>query len=78
MVLRACRDYSIGGAILHSNKSCLPITLGQMDIERALQEELGIPSVIIEADHMDPRNFSIAQFEERVNPFMEMLLARTS
>ncbi|MBM3173411.1 MAG: 2-hydroxyacyl-CoA dehydratase [Chloroflexi bacterium] len=78
MVLRACRDYSIDGAILHSNKSCLPITLGQMDIERALLEELGIPSVIIEADHMDPRNFSIAQFEERVNPFMEMLLSRTS
>lgn len=76
MVLRACRDYSIDGAILHSNKSCLPITLGQMDVERALQEELGVPSVIIEADHMDPRNFSIAQFEERVNPFMEMLLQK--
>jgi benzoyl-CoA reductase/2-hydroxyglutaryl-CoA dehydratase subunit BcrC/BadD/HgdB len=76
MVLRACRDYAIDAAILHSNKSCLPITLGQVDIERALQEELGIPSVIIEADHMDPGNFSIAQFEERVNPFMEMLLQK--
>ena len=76
MVLKACRDYSIDGAILHSNKSCLPITLGQMDIKRALDRELGVPSVVIEADHMDPGNFSIAQFEARVDAFMEMLLEK--
>ncbi|MCX5997970.1 MAG: 2-hydroxyacyl-CoA dehydratase family protein [Chloroflexi bacterium] len=76
MVLRACRDYHIDGVILHSNKSCLPITLGQMDIKRALHEELGVPSVVIEADHMDPANFSMAQFEARVDAFMEVLLQR--
>ena len=32
MVLKACREYSIDGAIMHSNKSCVPISLGQMDI----------------------------------------------
>ena len=76
MVLKACRDYHIDGAILHSNKSCLPITLGQMDIKRALQEELGVPSVVIEADHMDPANFSMSQFEDRAGSFMEVLLQR--
>jgi benzoyl-CoA reductase/2-hydroxyglutaryl-CoA dehydratase subunit BcrC/BadD/HgdB len=76
MVLKACRDYSIDGAIFHSNKSCVPITLGQADIRRALQQELGVPSVVIDADHMDPRNFSIAQFESRVDAFMEMLLEK--
>jgi benzoyl-CoA reductase/2-hydroxyglutaryl-CoA dehydratase subunit BcrC/BadD/HgdB len=76
MVLKACRQYHIDGAIFHSNKSCLPITLGQADIKRALERELGLPSVVIEADHMDPANFSRAQFEERVDTFMEMLLAR--
>ena len=76
MVLKACRDYAIDGAILHRNKSCLPITLGQMDIKRALAEDLGIPSVIIDADHMDDRNFSAAQFETRADAFMEMLLER--
>ena len=73
MVLKACRDYSIDGAVLHRNKSCVPITLGQMDIKRALEEELGVPSVIIDADHMDARNFSLAQFQTRVDAFMEML-----
>ncbi|HOO91205.1 MAG TPA: 2-hydroxyacyl-CoA dehydratase family protein [Syntrophales bacterium] len=76
MVLKACREYAIDGAILHRNKSCVPITLGQMDIKRALEDDLGVPSVIIDADHMDDQNFSIAQFETRVDAFMEMLLEK--
>ncbi len=76
MVLKACRDYAIDGVIFHRNKSCLPITLGQMEIRRALEEELGIPSVFIDADHMDERNFSMAQFQTRADAFIEMLLER--
>lgn len=76
MVIKACKEYAIDGAILHRNKSCVPITLGQMDIKRALEEELGVPSVIIDADHMDDQNFSVAQFETRVDAFMEMLLEK--
>ncbi|MBU3914266.1 2-hydroxyacyl-CoA dehydratase family protein [bacterium] len=78
MVLKACRDYAIDGVILHRNKSCIPITLGQMDIKTELEETLGIPSVIIDADHMDERNFSTAQFQTRADAFMEMLLDRKS
>jgi benzoyl-CoA reductase/2-hydroxyglutaryl-CoA dehydratase subunit BcrC/BadD/HgdB len=76
LVLKACRDYSVDGAILHRNKSCVPITMGQMDIKRSLEDELGIPSVVIDADHMDDRNFSIAQFQTRADAFMEMLQNR--
>ncbi len=76
MVLRACREYHIDGAILHRNKSCLPITLGQMNIKAALEEQLGIPSVVIDADHMDPDNFSLGQFQTRADAFLEMLLDR--
>ena len=76
MVLKACREYHIDGAVLHRNKSCLPITLGQMDIMRELEKELDVPSVIIDADHMDSDNFSEAQFRTRVDAFMEMLLLK--
>ncbi|MBA4366748.1 MAG: hypothetical protein C0403_03830 [Desulfobacterium sp.] len=76
MVLNACREYKIDGVVMHRNKSCVPITLGQMDIKRTLEKELGIPSVIIDADHMDARNFSVAQFQARADAFMEMLLAK--
>jgi len=77
MVLKACKAYKIDGAIFHSNKSCAPITLGQSLIRKALEKELGIPSVVIDADHMDDRNFSIAQFQTRVDAFMEILLSRS-
>ena len=76
MVLKACREYAIDGAIFHRNKSCVPITLGQPEIQKALEEELGVPSVVIDADHMDDRNFSLAQFQTRVDAFMEMLLTK--
>ena len=78
MVLKACRDYAIDGVVFHRNKSCLPITLGQMEIRRELENRLGIPSVIIDADHMDERNFSLAQFQTRADAFMEMLLEKKS
>ncbi len=78
MVLKACKEYGIDGVILHRNRSCVPISLGQMDIKRALERELGIPSVIIDADHMDERNFSTAQFQTRADAFMEMLLEKKS
>jgi benzoyl-CoA reductase/2-hydroxyglutaryl-CoA dehydratase subunit BcrC/BadD/HgdB len=76
MVLRACREYAIDGVVFHRNKSCVPISLGQMDIRRALQSELDIPSVVIDADHMDARNFSTAQFQTRIDAFLEMLHAK--
>jgi benzoyl-CoA reductase/2-hydroxyglutaryl-CoA dehydratase subunit BcrC/BadD/HgdB len=76
MVLKACRDYKIDGAVFHQNKSCAPITLGQADIRKALTDELGIPSITIDADHMDSRNFSFAQFQTRADAFMEMLLQK--
>jgi benzoyl-CoA reductase/2-hydroxyglutaryl-CoA dehydratase subunit BcrC/BadD/HgdB len=77
MVLKACRDYKIDGAVFHSNKSCLPITMGQSDIQKVLERELGIPSLVIDADHMDDRNFSIAQFQNRADAFMEMLISKS-
>jgi benzoyl-CoA reductase/2-hydroxyglutaryl-CoA dehydratase subunit BcrC/BadD/HgdB len=76
MVLKACRDYAIDGVVFHRNKSCVPISLGQMDIRRELETELGIPSVIFDADHMDARNFSTAQFQTRIDAFLEMLIER--
>ncbi len=76
MVLKACREYHIDGVVFHRNKSCVPISLGQMDIRRALEKDLGIPSVIIDADHMDAGNFSTEQFRTRVDAFMEMLHQR--
>ncbi len=73
MVIDTCRKYSIDGAILHSNMSCKPISLGQMDVKNALMEKLEVPSVMFEADHMDVRNWNDAQVKNRLEAFMDML-----
>ncbi|MEK7244248.1 MAG: 2-hydroxyacyl-CoA dehydratase family protein [Thermodesulfobacteriota bacterium] len=76
LITRAVRDYKIDGAILHSNRSCRPISMGQMDIGRVLAEELSVPSVMFDGDHMDGEKFSMAQFQTRVDALMEMILEK--
>lgn len=76
LIMNAVRGYKIDGAILHSNRSCKPISMGQMDIQKVLAEELSVPSVMFDGDHMDGEKFSMAQFQTRIDAFMEMLLAK--
>lgn len=74
LIEKAVRDYKVDGAVLHSNRSCKPISMGQMDIQRHLSEVLGVPSIMFDGDHMDPEKFTMSQFQSRIDPFMEMLL----
>jgi benzoyl-CoA reductase/2-hydroxyglutaryl-CoA dehydratase subunit BcrC/BadD/HgdB len=74
LIRKAVRDYRIDGAILHSNRSCKPISMGQMDIQSVLLQELSVPSIMFDGDHMDEGKFSMAQFQTRIDAFMEMLL----
>jgi benzoyl-CoA reductase/2-hydroxyglutaryl-CoA dehydratase subunit BcrC/BadD/HgdB len=76
LIRKAVSDYRVDGAILHSNMSCKPISMGQMDIQKILRDELGVPSVMFDGDHMDAGKFSMAQFQTRIDAFMEMLLER--
>jgi len=59
--------------VMHSNRSCKPYSLGQYDIQKIVQKERGIPSLIIEADMVDERNFSEAQVLTRIEAFMEII-----
>ncbi|MBN2025958.1 MAG: 2-hydroxyacyl-CoA dehydratase [Actinobacteria bacterium] len=74
LIEKAVRDYRIDGAILHSNRSCKPISMGQMDIQRMLAEKLSVPSVMFDGDHMDGERFTMSQFQSRIDAFMELLL----
>jgi benzoyl-CoA reductase/2-hydroxyglutaryl-CoA dehydratase subunit BcrC/BadD/HgdB len=74
LIKKAVKDYKIDGAILHSNRSCKPISMGQMDIQKLLLEELAVPSIMFDGDHMDGGKFSFAQFQTRIDAFMEMLI----
>ncbi len=65
--------YDVDGLVMHSNRSCKPYSLGQYDIQRIVQKKRNIPSLIIEADMLDERNFSESQILTRIEAFMEII-----
>ncbi|MBR9984678.1 MAG: 2-hydroxyacyl-CoA dehydratase [Desulfosarcina sp.] len=73
MVVDMVEKYSADGLVMHSNRSCKPYSLGQYDIQRIVQQKCGIPTLVIEADMIDARNFSESQITTRIDAFMEVL-----
>lgn len=74
-VLAMVDKYEVDGLVMHSNRSCKPYSLGQYDIQRIVQRERGIPTLMIEADMVDERSFAEGQVETRIEAFMEMIAA---
>ena len=72
-VIKMVDKYRVDGFVMHSNRSCKPYSLGQYDIQRILQKERGIPTLIIEADMTDNRNFAENQVLTRIEAFMEIV-----
>jgi len=67
------KKYEVDGFVMHSNRSCKPYSLGQYDIMKTLQKEMGLPSLMIEADMVDERSWSESQIETRIDAFMEII-----
>ena len=63
--------YDVDGIIMHSNRSCKPYSFGQYDLQKRIMKELNLPTLILEADMVDERNFSESQIETRIDAFME-------
>ena len=65
--------YRLDGVILHSDRSCKPYSIGQMDQRDRLLRQHGIPALLLEADHNDPRAFAQEQVSRQLAAFVEML-----
>ncbi|KJS15741.1 MAG: hypothetical protein VR69_12035 [Peptococcaceae bacterium BRH_c4b] len=72
-LLKTARDYQIHGAIFLVNKSCKVYTGSNTYLANLLRRELGIPTLVLEADQTDPRDYADAQVKLRIDAFMEML-----
>ncbi|WP_371802497.1 2-hydroxyacyl-CoA dehydratase subunit D [Candidatus Lokiarchaeum ossiferum] len=68
-------DYKLNGVILHSNMSCRPSCVGMIDLKNAIQEDKGIPVLLLDCDMNDPRAFSEAPMQTRLEGFIELLEA---
>ncbi len=72
-VMAMVDKYDVDGIVMHSNRSCKPYSLGQYDIQRIVEKQKGIPSLMLEADMTDERKFSESQIETRIDAFVEIL-----
>ncbi len=72
---RMVEDYTADGVILHSDRSCKPYSLGQIDQRDGLVNDIGVPALLLEADHNDPRSFAEEQANGRLEAFVEMMSA---
>lgn len=63
----------VDGAIIHINRSCKRWSGNMYELERQLKERVGIPVVTFDGDQSDPRAFSEAQFETRIQALVEIM-----
>lgn len=67
------RNFSVDGVVFHINRSCKVMDFMQYEQQRMLAARTGVPMVTFDGDQSDPRNFSQAQFETRMEALMEMI-----
>ena len=66
-------EFSLTGFIMHSNRSCKPYSIGMYRLQEELSNLTSKPGVVIEADQNDPRVYSDAQVETRLEAFIESM-----
>lgn len=66
-------EFSLTGFIMHSNRSCKPYSIGMYRLQTELSALTRKPGVVIEADQNDPRVYSDAQVETRLEAFIESM-----
>lgn len=67
------KDFKLDGIIYHCNRSCKLMDFRQYEVQRRVEKATGIPSVVFDGDQTDPRNFSEAQYETRIQALVEMM-----
>jgi benzoyl-CoA reductase/2-hydroxyglutaryl-CoA dehydratase subunit BcrC/BadD/HgdB len=71
LVARLAREYTADGAVFHGDRSCKPYSIGQVDVKDRLARELGIRTLLLEADHNDPRAWGSELAANRLGAFVE-------
>lgn len=71
--IKLCRDNHVEGLLVHTNRSCKLWSGFMAEMSRQIGEACHIPVVSFDGDQADPRNFSEAQYDTRVQGLMEIM-----
>lgn len=73
--IKLCKDNNVEGLLVHTNRSCKLWSGFMSEMSRQIGEACGIPVTSFDGDQADPRNFSEAQYDTRIQGLMEIMEA---
>ena len=71
--VKLCKDNHVEGLLVHTNRSCKLWSGFMPEMSRQIGEACDIPVVSFDGDQADPRNFSEAQYDTRVQGLTEIM-----
>ncbi len=75
-IIKCCRELHLDGIIYFMLSGCMPeIGCGRIVADRA-EEELGIPTLLIDGYCLDSAKYNQTDFESKLDAFVSVLLAR--
>lgn len=69
-------ELGLDGVVFHPVKSCRTVSTGMADMRRVVSDKLGLPTLFIESDLVDPDVVAEAPMRNRVDAFFEGLISR--
>jgi len=66
-------EYHIDGMVMHSSVSCRATTIGQIYYKNLIQDYIKIPTLFMESDIVDARDYSEAQTKTNISAFIDTL-----
>lgn len=65
-------SFKLDGVLIFYTRSCRAVSIGQTHARRRLME-VGIPSLVLNVDMADPRQWSDLQIKEQINSFRDLM-----
>lgn len=73
LVIELVKDFSADGVILPTNWGCRMMSVNETIVKDAVYEKLGVPSLILDVDSSDWRNYNEAQVKAKIEGFLQIL-----
>jgi benzoyl-CoA reductase/2-hydroxyglutaryl-CoA dehydratase subunit BcrC/BadD/HgdB len=74
-IIQVCKESGLDGVILNYPVGCRDLCVGAIESKERITQELGIPVLLLESDHVDTRNYSAEAMRSRVEAYAEILTA---
>ncbi|MFQ6080766.1 MAG: 2-hydroxyacyl-CoA dehydratase subunit D [Candidatus Bathyarchaeia archaeon] len=72
------KEYKIDGIIVNHHRRCKIWHVGKTMLSHILYDELGVPSLLVEGEYLDPRDYNRARITMKIDAFMESLSSRNT